>query len=164
MNPIKIKRSEDHRDIEKVMSIVATFGSDPKNLIATREYISNELKELGENRLLYLLEDHTRVIGMVQLILKNADNDSQLANGRNVAHVHALQISKDLHRKGFGNLIMQQLEDEALNLGLDQLTLGVDGDNEKALNLYKKLGYSLMKEVEGRSPEVKLFYMQKRLN
>jgi len=164
MTPIKIKCSEDQKDIEKVMSIVATFGGGPKDLLAIREYISNELKELGENRLLYLLEDHSRTIGMVQLILKNADNDPQLANGKNVAHVHSLQISKDLHRNGFGNFIMQQLEEEAVRLGLDQLTLGVDGDNEKALGLYKKLGYTLLKEAEGRSPDVKLFYMQKRLN
>ncbi len=164
MTALKIKRSDEPRNIDKVMSVVATFGGGPKDLIAIREYLLTELKEVEENRLLYLLEDHSRTIGMVQLILKNADNDPELANGKTVAHIHSLQVSKDLHRQGFGILIMQQLEEEAQNLGLTRLTLGVDADNEKAVHLYKKLGYSLLKEVEGRSPAIKLFYLQKELS
>lgn len=58
---------------------------------------------------------------------------------------------------------MQLLELEAIARGVNILTLGVDSDNEKALNLYKKLNYSLMETLEGRTPEVQLHYLQKRL-
>lgn len=164
MTSTKIKRSDEQKDIEKVMTIVASFGGAPKDLVAIRDYLSNEFEELGKNRHLYLLEDRAHTIGMVQLILKNVDNDLELANGNTIAHVHSLQVAKDQHRKGFGILIMQQLEEEALRLGLNCLTLAVEEDNEKAIGLYRKLGYKILKEAEGKSPEVKLFYMRKFLD
>ncbi|MEA9356999.1 GNAT family N-acetyltransferase [Bacteriovorax sp. PP10] len=164
MNPqLKITSSINPNDIHKVMSIVATFGANAENIIKIRDYIKNELKELADNRILYLLED-IEPVAMVQLILKNADNRPELANGKEIAHIHALQVSKTHHRQGYGLKLMQLLELEAIARGVKTLTLGVDSDNEKALNLYKKLNYSLMKTLEGRTPEVQLHYLQKRLN
>jgi len=159
-----LRRSINPGDIDSAMKIVRTFGGSDDDLVKIQEYISQEFRELGDNRILYLAETSDRVVGMVQLVLRNANNDAQLANGKDVAHVHALQIAKDLHRQGFGYLLMQQLEEEARKSGLVRLTLGVDQDNEKAIHLYKKLGYVLFREANGRSPEVKLYYMQKSLS
>lgn len=156
-NSEKFIRSTDKNDIEKAMSIVATFGGTKENLIKIKEYIANEFCELGENRNLYFLEKDNEIVGMVQLILKNADGDSDLANGKDIVHVHALQVSKHHHRKGYGFKLMQLLEKEAKSQGFLKLTLGVDGDNEKALNLYSKLGYAILKESEGRTSGEKLF-------
>lgn len=160
----KFIKSTDSNDLEKAMSIVATFGGNEESLMKIKAYIMNELSELGDNRVLYFLEKDNKTIGMVQLILKNADGDPELANGKDIVHVHALQISKHQHRKGYGYRLMQLLENEAKSQGIVKLTLGVDGDNEKALGLYRKLGYSLLKMTEGRTAEEKLFYMQKTLD
>jgi ribosomal protein S18 acetylase RimI-like enzyme len=159
---LKITSSKNPNDIDKVMSIVATFGANEENIIKIRDYIKNELTELTDNRILYFLEG-IEPVAMVQLILKNADNRPELANGFDIAHIHALQVSKIHHRQGYGLKLMQLLEIEALALGVNTLTLGVDSDNEKALNLYRKLNYSLMKTLEGRTPEVQLHYLQKKL-
>lgn len=150
-------------DIDKVMSIVATFGATPDNLVKIKDYIlKKEFSELGDNRNLYFLEDKNPV-AMVQLILKSADNDPELANGKDIAHIHSLQVSKNQHRQGYGLKLMQLLEEEARTLGIRKLTLGVDSDNEKAINLYSKLSYTLMKTLEGRTPDVQLHYLQKIL-
>lgn len=160
----KFKSSVDCNDIDKVMRIVATFGANEENLIKIKDYILKELSELGNNRILYLLEKEFEPIGMVQLILRNADNDPVLANGKDIAHIHSLQISKNQHRNGYGFNLMELLEDEAKKIGISKLTLGVDSDNEKAINLYRKLNYTLVKKQEGRTPEVHLYYMEKILN
>lgn len=150
-------------DIDKVMSIVATFGATPDNLVKIKDYIlKKEFSELGDNRNLYFLEDKNPV-AMVQLILKSADNDPELANGKDIAHIHSLQVSKNQHRQGYGLKLMQLLEEEARTLGIRKLTLGVDSDNEKAINLYSKLSYTLMKTLEGKTPDVQLHYLQKIL-
>lgn len=112
---------------------------------------------------MYFLENEDDVVGMVQLIIKIADGDPSLANGKDIAHVHALQISKHHHRKGYGYRLIKLLENEAKSQGVVKLTLGVDGDNEEALSLYRKLDYSILKMTEGRTPEEKLYYMQKNL-
>lgn len=162
MNAQEILRiSTNHDDIEQAMKIVATFGANEEELNKIKKYISNEFRELGNNRILYFLEKDLEPIGMVQLILKNADEDPNLANGKDVAHVHTLQISKQHHRKGYGYKLMQLLEQEAQKQGILKLTLGVDSDNEKAIRLYEKLNYSLLKIAEGRTPQVKLYYLQK---
>jgi ribosomal protein S18 acetylase RimI-like enzyme len=163
-NSEKFISSIDKNDLEKAMRIVVTFGANEENLIKIKAYIANEFCELGDNRNLYFLEKDNEIVGMVQLILKNADGDPELANGKDIVHVHALQISKHHHRKGYGYHLMQLLEKEAKSQGILKLTLGVDGDNEKALGLYSKLGYSILKETEGRTSGDKLFYMQKNLN
>lgn len=159
---LKLTSSIDRNDINKVLSIVATFGADEQGLFKIQEYIKEELNELGDNRVLYFLEESS-VIAMVQLIFKNADDDPDLANGKDIAQVHSLQVSKIEHRRGYGYKFMQLLELEAKSLGIIKLTLGVDSDNEKAMNLYRKLNYTLMKTLEGRTPDVKLHCMQKQL-
>lgn len=163
-NSEKLVKSTDINDLEKAMRIVATFGGNEENLIKIKAYIANELSELGSNRILFFLEKDNEILGMVQLILKKADGDPELANGKDIAHVHALQISKHQHRKGYGYRLMQLLEQEVKSLDIVKLTLGVDGDNEKALCLYRKLGYSLLKATVGRTAGKELFYMQKNLN
>lgn len=158
-----LKVSTNAGDIDKAMKIVATFGGNEDDLKRIKVYIEKEFRELGDNRILYFLEKDSEIVGMVQLILKNADGDSDLANGKDIAHVHALQIPKNQHRKGHAYRLMLLLEEEAKNQGLKELTLGVDASNEKAQGLYKKLGYSLLRITEGRSPDEKLFYLHKIL-
>ena len=161
---VNLKISTNCDDIEKAMKIVATFGANEESLTKIKAHILSELRELGENRILYFLENDAETFGMVQLIMKNANGDPELANGKDVMHVHALQISKHQHRKGYAYRLMQLLEQDAKRRNVSKLTLGVDADNEKALSLYKKLNYTILKEVEGRTPEEKLYYMQKILN
>jgi ribosomal protein S18 acetylase RimI-like enzyme len=156
MESVKLKSSSGISDIDQVMKIVATFGADDENLAKIKEYILTELRELGENRVLYFLESGPDVVGMVQIIFKRDEE--------NTAHVHGLQVAKDKHRLGYGEHLMRLVEQKVQEAGVRRLTLGVDADNEKALNLYKKLGYSRFKVIEGRSSGVDLYYLQKSLS
>ncbi len=160
---MKITLSTDPKDINKVMEVVKTFGANQEQLTKIESYINNELLELGTNRLLFLLTNKNKTIGIVQLIVKNADSDLTLANDHDIAHVHALQISKRYHRKGHACMLMSFLENYAKKQGINKLTLGVDQDNPKAIALYEKLDYKILKEVEGREPNVKLYYLYKDL-
>lgn len=151
-------------DLDRVISIVKSFGGSRDDIQRIRAYIKNEFLELGDNRILFLLnlKEHGTV-GCVQLILKNADSDLDLANGKDVAHVHALQINKNFHRMGLASKLMLELESVARSMGIERLTLGVDGDNSKAISLYKKLDYSLLKKAEGRDKNIPLYYKYKNI-
>ena len=150
-------------DVDKAVHVARSFGGSEENLTEIKKYIASEFDELGDNRILYLLENREEIFGVAQLVLNTADFDQELANGKDIAHIHALQIAKNKHRQGLGTLLMQVLEKEARKLGKTKLTLGVDEDNPKALELYKKLNYGFLKEAPGRNPGVKLFYLQKDL-
>lgn len=96
-----------------------------------------------------------------QLVLKNADNDPELADGHRIAHVHNLWVRRDLGGKGFAREMMAALEAQAADLGFELLTLGVDDFNERAWRLYVSLGFEEFKREAGRSPEEQLILMRK---
>lgn len=52
-----------------------------------------------------------------------------------------ISILKDFQSIGLGTILMEEIIKKANILGFEQLELGVFEDNEKALNLYKKLGF-----------------------
>ena len=60
-------------------------------------------------------------------------------------------------------MMMAYIEDKARNMGITTLTLGVDDSNERAIDLYKKLGYEVFKVEPGRIPEEKCLAMRKSL-
>lgn len=162
---VNVITSVNPDDLEKVVSVAKSFGGDDDDIKAIRAYIKNELEELGDNRILFLMNLHEHgTVGSVQLILKNANSDEDLANGKDVEHIYALQISKAFHRMGFAIKLMSKLELKAKEMGIRKLTLGVDGDNPKAISLYEKLGYLNLKIAEGRDRSPLLFYKYKKIS
>lgn len=159
----KFRKSINSQDIELVIELVKSFGGNPSEIEKIRSHVKSELEELGDNRVLFILEQGEEAVGVVQLLLKNADGDPDLANGEDMAHVHALQIKKSFQRKGLATMMMKSLESYALDNGIRTLSLGVDGDNHPALQLYEKLGYILLKEEEGLTPESPLYYLYKKI-
>ena len=53
---------------------------------------------------------------------------------------------KDLWGKGFGTRMMQEVETEALRIGLTRLHLKVKRTNSRAIGLYLKMNYTLDQE------------------
>jgi len=164
MEAYQIQSSTNPSDLEKLVNIAKSFGGNTDDIKSIRSYIKNELKELGDNRILYLISSKDEgTIGSVQLLLKNADEDPELANGTTTGHIHALQIDKRHHRKGLGTKLMDNLEKDAKVRGMTRLTLGVDDDNPKAIALYEKLNYKMLKTCEGREEGSQLFYLYKNI-
>ena len=96
-----------------------------------------------------------------QLVLNNADEDPDLADGRRIAHLHNLWVRKDLNRQGHGRAMLAALEACAARLGFEELTLGVDDYSTRAWGLYRSLGFEEFKRDVGRSPEEELILMRK---
>ena len=152
----------------KELSFLLDIGLTNLNTDSERENISkrlaNEIKEIGANRDIFIKIMNGQAVAMIQIIYKNADNDPDLANGVDVAHIHDLEVRKDLHGHGIGKQCVQDLETFAIGKSVRVLTLGVDSTNTKAMKLYHNLGYRIFKEEEGRVPEEKLYLMKKVLD
>jgi len=67
------------------------------------------------------------------------------AGTRHVAEV-AIAVAQERHGQGIGRALMLALEERARAAGVRKLSLGVFPENERALRLYRSLGY----EEEGR--------------
>jgi ribosomal protein S18 acetylase RimI-like enzyme len=135
MDNLKIRISRDPNDIDLVLKVASSFGGNEDQLKGIRQYLLNELKDLGEKRVLFILSSTSEPIGVVQLLIGDDGKEG---------HIHALQVDKKFHRCGHGLKLMHALEEHSKNIGIERLTLSVDEDNTKAVPLYTNLGYELL--------------------
>jgi len=160
---MEIREITDNQEIDSLLALTLTYpyAKDQESLL--REQLFRELSEIGDNRYIFAGSEDGVLVAMIQLVIKNADNDPDLANSRDVAHVHALWVRHDRQGQGIGRQMMAYLEDKARQMGKRVLTLGVDDINARAIRLYEGIGYEVIKAVDGRTPEEKCLIMIKPL-
>jgi ribosomal protein S18 acetylase RimI-like enzyme len=61
--------------------------------------------------------------------------------GKEEVFIYNIEIDESHRRKGYGTQVMQLLEDEVNQIGLNRISLHVFGHNHPAIGLYEKLGY-----------------------
>ncbi|MEM2058077.1 MAG: N-acetyltransferase [Thermoproteota archaeon] len=62
-------------------------------------------------------------------------------------HVVSLAVKKQFHGKGIGKTLMTSVLDEMIRNSIDESFLEVRVNNEKAIRLYKALGYRIVREI-----------------
>ena len=72
-----------------------------------------------------------------------------------------LIVKKDERGKGYGEALSSYLLNHAKKKGYGEIALGVDFDNTAAMNLYKKLGFSVYEEAEDK--DGRFYRMEKEL-
>lgn len=82
-------------------------------------------------------------------------------NGTLWAYVSALWVCEHLRGMGFGGQLLQAAESEAVSRGCSDCYL--DTFNPRALEFYKKAGYTVFGELENFIPGGKRYFLRKRL-
>lgn len=158
---LRVLSSNEQIHIADLMDIRASYSEEDMDLASIEKRFRSELLE-NYNRVFFVGFNENQIsIAYVQLIAFNADNDPDLANGKEIAHIHDLRVRKNFQGRGYGRLLMKQVEDEAGRRGVRILTLGVDNWNARAIHFYNKLGYKKFKETPGRTNEEICYLMQK---
>lgn len=85
-------------------------------------------------------------------------------SGAEFAFLFFIHIDPELRGNGIGTKAMKLLEREVLKLGLGQIRLHVLKNNNKALKIYKKLGYVLFTDYENYNPDDPGIIMHKLLS
>lgn len=93
--------------------------------------------------------------GFIEATLKNKDGVSKIVldKGKAIAFAHAayfgekawinaVYVDKNSRGKGLGERINKAVIGKLETLGIKEIFLGVDEGNEKAISLYKKLGFN----------------------
>ena len=160
---MKITELTDLNDVDVLVEIASTYPKTHEESIGLKKQLLKELSEAGDNRLIFVGYQNDQAVAMIQMILKNADNDPELADGNKIVHLHNLQVRSELQNQGIGKEMMAFTEDKARELNKKIITLGVDNTNAKAIHLYEKLGYQIFKIEPGRTPDEKGLLMKKEL-
>lgn len=158
-----MKKLINKKDIYLLTDIAYSILSSEKDHRNSKERLLRELDELGNNRDFFVKIKNKKPLAMIQLIYRNADNDPELANGTNIAHIHDLEVRKEMQNQGIGREVVKFIELYAKEHKITILTLGVDSFNIIAIKLYESMGYIKFKEEEGRTADEKLYLLKKEL-
>ncbi len=91
-----------------------------------------ELNDVYEN---YVLEKDNKVIGYISLLFYRS-----LFHKVGTAQINELIIDKAYRNKSYGKVILEYGVKRAVERGMDEIELGVEKENKKAIEFYKKNG------------------------
>ena len=69
------------------------------------------------------------------------------ASGKRILEVTTMGIRRDARGQGLGRLLMQRAEAEARQRGIEDIELSVAGNNRRARDLYRDLGYETVRRT-----------------
>lgn len=87
----------------------------------------------------YVSDFGGKFVAEISLVLDNGDRDYTIPGFR--GYLSHLVVSAELRRRGIGMSMVNFACDRARELGLSELTVGVDTDNFPALCLYVRAGF-----------------------
>ena len=112
------------------------------------------------NRLVFVYKINGEFIDEGALVLDTSDPDYTIDSKR--VYVSRMIVKKEYRGRGIGSEILEFLINKATEMGFSEMTIGVDKDNENALNLYRKYGFT---EVlfDGADEDGEYYKLMKRI-
>ena len=112
------------------------------------------------NRNVFIYKINGEFIGEGALVLDTGDPDYTIPGQR--VYVSRMIVKKEYRGRGIGSEILEFLINKAKEMGFFEMTIGVDKDNENALHLYRKYGFT---EVlfDGADEDGEYYKLMKRI-
>ena len=112
------------------------------------------------NRLVFVYKINGIFIGEGALVLDTGDPDYTISGQR--VYVSRMIVKKEYRGRGIGSEILEFLINKAKEMDFVEMTIGVDKDNENALHLYRKYGFT---EVlfDGADEDGEYYKLMKRI-
>jgi ribosomal protein S18 acetylase RimI-like enzyme len=92
-------------------------------------------------KLLVLESEQSEYLGHLWL------TEEQYASGKRILEVTTMGIQRESRGQGLGRLLMQRAEAEARERGIEDIELSVAGNNRRARDLYRDLGYETVRRT-----------------
>lgn len=106
-------------------------------MLFTQERVEADI----QSNALYVVRRNGTVIGYVRLGMRETEYPGLVK--RRILLVEELCVSEDLRGQGIGTEMMEDVQTLAKEWGCTDLQLGVQPENEAALALYRKCGFTI---------------------
>ena len=115
-------------------TVIPFLGHEPRSL----EDFGWIYEDLCNRRSFYVYELEATIAGFYHL-------SRHVGRSSHVAYLGTFAVNPAFHRRGLAMCMLTELIDELRETGIRRIELIVESDNDKALALYRKLGF----EIEG---------------
>lgn len=95
----------------------------------------------NENNKMFLLEAENKIIGICNVNIIKIE-ETHLINKRTILQIGNIGILPDYQRNGYGQILIDYVKNYNYKDKIDNIQLMVWDFNEKAINFYKKLGFT----------------------
>ena len=125
------------------------------------EMIAENTRDINKGKIdIFGLFQENRLIGEIHVAYIHDDNRFAVKNKR--AYLFAFRIHKNFQGKGYGQFLMNEVVSILSEKGYSEFTIGVEDDNEMAIHIYSKLGFTqligrISEEYQGDSYEYGLY-------
>ncbi|MQC26775.1 MAG: GNAT family N-acetyltransferase [Chloroflexi bacterium] len=130
--------------------------SDLRGLEWEGEYIHfRRIYELAYRRalkgdaVLWVADGAEGLLGQLFVLLRSMA-DPAAADGRRRAFIHSFRVRPEVRGRGLGSRMLRKAEGDLRRRGYRWASLNVARDNAAAVRLYKRAGYAIVSEEEGR--------------
>jgi len=90
----------------------------------------------------FLAVDNNKVVGLIiGAVFPYDENDYLDYKCPRRGEIIELIVSKNARKKGFGNILMEKMEEYFKSIGCEYIRIEVFGYNHNAINFYQKEGY-----------------------
>ena len=132
------------KDAERFLSMLKQLDRETKNMMfepgerkTTIEEIESKIEKINISQSLMLIaEDHSNIVGFLWA-------ERGFANRIKHSACIVIGVLKDYRGKEIGSKLFEELEKWALENTITRLELTVMTHNERALRLYKKMGFKI---------------------
>lgn len=94
----------------------------------------------ADDKAVFVAERDGRVVGAVCIRIEHMPRSAAL-QAREYAYLERVAVADESRRQGVGQALIERAHQWARDRGVDMVELHVKGFNEKAIGLYRKLGY-----------------------
>jgi len=143
-DPIRI-RPMNETDHDFIIGLAERFNNFPlkwrdrEQMRQAHIRLSKEsLKNVGKDADLFIAEQGDNRLGYIHI-----EKSQDFFTKEEQAFILSLAVTKESEGLGVGRLLMQKAEEWAQERGIRLLSLNVFALNEKALRLYRKMGYDI---------------------
>ena len=127
---------------------IRTINTDELNLLFQLfeyndpdEMIAENTRDITEGKIdIFGLFQDNRLIGEIHAAYVHDDDRFAIRNKR--AYLFAFRIHKDFQGKGYGQLLMNKVISVLEEKCYSEFAIGVEDDNETAIHIYSKLGFT----------------------
>ena len=95
-----------------------------------------------KDKMFFVAQKNDAVVGMLSCFFKTLP----YLRYPSVCHVDTLYVEEKYRGEGIGRLLMQNLKEICIRLGVDEMDLSVYTGNEKALAFYRSMGFTAKKQ------------------